>query len=136
MKLEGKVTILFSRDGLKIEVEDKLSSLRFLEVSLDQHQTCDALSRLACTPCVIDVRGLDNVGKQRENGSIEFELPPSTDFHNRKEIASVLAKEHCPDGWIVSTYFGSQDSFFKKDGKPYARTSTTRWVEVDRGNKP
>lgn len=132
MKIQGKITILFDRDGLKIEVYDDAAKIKFLTVQLDQEQTCEALARIANTPCAIEAVGLKNVGKVRESQAFEFPMPEmkGQTQPGRKEVAEELIKELCPEGWTPSTYFGSKDSFYTRDGKDYARTTIFRWIEA------
>ena len=46
---------------------------------------------------------------------------------NQLELQKI-AQSHLSDGWIADAYFGSQNSFFKKDGKQYARATIRRWL--------
>ena len=124
----GKITILFRQDGLKIEVEDGGSSVRFVDITLTQEQLCRALSREACVPCDITLSGLDKIGKTLQHRKFVFELPPDTNYSNKKEKAQEQIKLKCPEGWEPDIYFNSQDSFFTKDDKEYARTTIRQWV--------
>ena len=131
MKINGKITLLFNEDGLNIEVHDDDAVITFLEIQLNQKQTCQALSRLSYTECQeVEVRNLDHVGKIRERQGFIFEMPKS-DWNTRQEIAANKALELCPEGWIPDIYFGSQDSFFAENNVEYARTSMSRWIERD-----
>ena len=125
MKIEGQISIRFDKSGLTIEVYDKNSSITFLEASLNPEDSCAALGRLFMVPCVLDVKGLDKIGKKHENSTHEFEIP---DRRIDKEVLYKLAVESCPDGWKPDNYFNSQNSFFQKDGKQFARCTIRRWV--------
>lgn len=59
-----------------------------------------------------------------------FELPEAN-YMNRKEVAIETIKTVCPDGWTPDLYFGSQNSFFRENGKEYARVTIRRWIEKD-----
>jgi hypothetical protein len=129
MKLnKAAITILLSKEGMKIELHDQDASITFAEIFLDTVQTCQALSRLGYTGCEIELRGLDRVGKKMEHKKIEFEIPEGYYKRSHKKDLETLAEKACPEGWISSNYFNSQDSFFIKDGKRYARTTIRRWV--------
>ena len=125
MKIEGQISILISRDNrTTIEVRDKNSTITFVEITLTNDQLASALSRLAHTPCEIEVRGLDKVGKKMEMDTLTFEVDAAD-----KETAAKLAIESCKDSeWVPDTYFGSQNSFTYKEGKITARTTIRRWV--------
>lgn len=125
-KLAGAITILVSKDETLILIEDKASGTEFVRVKLTTEQFCQALSRLACTPCEILVGGLEDVGKQMHMDDLVFEMPKH-DFRNRKKIACEEAKKVCPAGWTPDLYFGSQTSFWKQDGKQFARTTIRKW---------
>lgn len=132
MKINAKISILFSREGLRIEVYDEKARIQFLEVSLNEQQTCEALSRLANTECTAEVYDLDKVGKIRESLPFEFEMPEGVLHQQKKDIACAVADRLCPEDWTPSNYYGSQNSFFKRDGKEYARTTIYRWVSEDK----
>ena len=129
MNINGSVTILFERDGMTIKVHDEDASIEFLEIRLNQEQTCQALGRLGNTECEsMTVRALHRVGKKMEHESFDFPMPCSLFDSRCKEIAVAECKRVCPEGWEPDTHFGSQNSFFKKDDKPWARTTIRRWV--------
>lgn len=130
MKLEnGKITFLIDRDGATIEIEDGNSNTMFAKIILTPEQLCQAMSRQAFTPCSLEVKGLDRVGKKHENKDHVFELP-SEIFRNKENALALfqLAKKTTPEGWIPDNYFSSQNSFFSKDGKNYARCVIRRWI--------
>lgn len=124
---QGKITLLFDRDGAILEIEDGLANVRFVKVRLNREQVCQMLSRLAFTHCEkTEVFGLDKVGKEHENKTFEFELPKH-DYMKARQCALETIKDVCPDGWISDDYFSTRDSFFEKDGKKYARVTIRRW---------
>jgi hypothetical protein len=124
MKLEdGRITMLFNEEGLHIDLFDSLS-LRFCAIHLNKEQVCQALSRLAFTHCDIEVQKLENVGKQMIHEYLVFEV---SKYHDVEE-ACKIARELCTGGWVPDLSFNSQDSFFSKDGKNYARTIRRKWV--------
>ena len=129
MNIEGRITILFNEDGMDIELSDVASSIRFADIHLNPKQTCQALSRLGETPCEkMEVYGLDVIGKKQEHKSFEFEVPYEYTTYSKREEVKRIAKLKCPKGWIPDMYFNSQNSFFKKNNKYYARTVMRRWV--------
>ena len=126
--IDGEITLLFNDNGMTIEIHDQAANVTFAKVNLNNKQALQVMSRLARTDCEIKVFGLDKVGKQVESKPFEFELPRKRYQMSELEVANI-AKELLKDSsWIPSTYFGSKDSFFDRDGKPYARTHMKRWV--------
>lgn len=130
MKLKGEISIMFDHDGLSIEITDPLSSTAFCKIRLNQEQTCKALSRLGHTDCEMELRGHERVGKKMEWKTLEFAMPEGSAYHDKK-AAEETAKTACPEGWEMSSYFGSQESFFMQDGKQMARTTIRRWVALE-----
>lgn len=127
MKLEGKITILINRDETTIEIKDENANVRFVSVKLTPEQLSAALSRQMCVECELEVKGIENVGKIHENKSFEFEIPESLPTRRNELELQKIAQSKLSDGWIADAYFGSQNSFFKKDGKQYARVTIRRW---------
>lgn len=130
MKLkEAAISILVGEDVTTIELYDKTASIKFAEIKLTAEQFCQALSRLAHTPCQIEVHNLDNVGKMMEHRPFEFAVPEKIwNSKNHRELIAVYAKKICPKGWISSDYFNSQDSFFFEGKQRMARCTIRRWV--------
>ena len=133
MKLkDGKITLLFSHDGCEIELTDWSSTITFAKVKLNQKQTCQALSRLCDTSCVIEVNNLDKVGKKRIQEELIIELPKETRWDEEVKTAKKLAIKATENTeWKPSLSFDSQDSFFTKDGKKYARTRKLKWIDFE-----
>ena len=128
MKLkDGRITMLAGEDGMKIELHDNEASITFVCIKLTPKQLSRALGRLGYTECKIEVHGLDKVGKKMEHKSIEFELPETHTFMDKK-IAEKVGIAVCPEGWVPDLYFGSQTSFFTKDKIQYARMTIRRWA--------
>jgi hypothetical protein len=133
---QGKITISRIQSNqenylpIKITIDDVNAVTQFLEIEMSLEDFAECLTGLAARPCVFDARGLERIGKKREMQDFIFELPDGTMFGSKtKEIATELAIKLSPIGWEVSTYFNSQNSFFKENGKEWARTHILRWVD-------
>ena len=138
MKVNAKITMLFRENGLTIEVTDDDSCLTFLDIHMSSEQICKALSRLASVSVdSCEVYGLERIGKTMEHKRFSFQIPGES-FRDRKALAEQISQSQCPEGWESDNYFGSQDSFFSKDGKDYARTTRRRYIEKPEGenNEP
>ena len=129
---DGRVSILFSDEGLTIRLQDDNSSLNVVEINLDAKQTCQALSRLSHTHCKFEAFGIENLGKDMQHVSLEFSYGDD-ELSNRPtaEVLKELADKACPEGWVHDNYFNSQGSFFRRDGKAMARTRMRRWVDSE-----
>ena len=134
MKIKASLTIGIENsasDNVFIEVQDEASRIRIIKLEVDPVQFTKALARLSNVPCINAETGpLDRVGKKHECKDFEFPFEDKGDWKTRKERAAVESKRLCPEGWISDGYFGSQGSFFTKDGKSYARCTIRRWVDV------
>lgn len=131
MKLEGKLTILINREYTEIEIEDENANIRFVRIRLNPEQLSAVLSRQACVDCELDIVGIDKIGKKHENKDFIFEIPKKLRNSDYKEQLSSIAQSLLNkqgEGWIAESYFASQNSFFEKDGKTYARCTVRRWV--------
>jgi len=128
MKLQGSISILINREYTTIEIEDENANTRFVKVTLTAEQLSAALSRQMSVECELEVKGLNRVGKKHENKAFEFEIPKELRSSDNKKELNNLAQSQLTDGWIADTYFGSQNSFFTKDDKQYARVIIRRWI--------
>jgi hypothetical protein len=132
--MKGNITILVDGKGARIEVEDESSGIQFLKINLSAEQFMACLGRLANVECEINTYGFDLVGKNQETANHEFKIPAELYDRRYKEpdyfskAAQELAQSQLTDGWIADSYFGSQGSFFKKDGEQWARVTIRRWV--------
>ena len=131
--MKGKITILINRDSTTIELVDDASDVRFLEIKLTAEQLSAALSRMSMTDCEFTTRLLDVIGKKHENKTFEFKIPDTlnSNRYRNKSADSQLADYAdtlLSDGWKAEGYFGSQNSFFKKDGENWARCTIRRYV--------
>lgn len=125
---ECGISLLFNDDGLRIEIRDNVSATTFFKAYLTPKQTCQAMSRLAHTPCeTAEVRNIDRLGKKLIVDTFAFELPGKISWENQKEVAKEIALKTCPHGWVPNLAFSSQGSFLKRGGKNFARTTISRW---------
>ncbi len=128
---EGAISILVNREGTTIELTDKTSNTRFAEVKLTNDQLAMALARFGETPCKIDVFGLDRIGKTHEHKNFEFAITRDLEYGGRIPILQKMANELLleeGEGWSTTDTFSSQNTFFEKDGKKYARCIARRYV--------
>lgn len=129
--MKGKITILINRDSTTIELADEKSGVRFVEITLTPEQLSAALSRISMTDCEFITRGLDVIGKRHEWETFEFMIPENVLVLDKSGYAERLANHAntlLSDGWEAEGYFGSQNSFFTKDGKNWARCTIRRYV--------
>ena len=134
MKIEdGRITILVSGERITIELKDSESSTTFCKIELTAEQFATALGRLSYTRCEsMELFGLEKLGKKLENKYFEFEVlddtSGSTQPYLNQECLRALKKAGMEE-WVSDNYYTSQNSFFNKDGKKYARVTIRRWTE-------
>lgn len=133
--INGTISIRFSDAGAVVEFHDRTASVTFAEAKLTPKQVMQFFSGLHVTRCEMEVGKLERVGKKLVLGEIIVELPDYANYKNRKEIAMKLCDEQVKDGEVADSHFGSQNSFFKKDGIEYARASTRKWVDIEDGEE-
>lgn len=130
---DAAITLLTGKNGVSIELHDQDASITFAKISLTPEQFSLALSRLAYTRCSMEVHNLEKIGTVLETKKLEFQIPYSIYYlcshTERDQKLKEILEEKCPKGWKPDIYFNSQDSFFKKGGKYYARTVIRRWVD-------
>jgi len=130
--IKGEATLLFNAEGLHLEIRDDNASIKFLDIHFDEKQTCQLLSRRSNIHCDMEIYGLDRIGKKMEWDKIEFEIPENINYKDQDKVCYEKAKEYClqhltPD-WEPDLSFNSQDSFFRRDNKDYARCTVRKWV--------
>ena len=135
--LKGKLTLSTNRnpdDGLvHLELKDDLSKITFVALHITRDLLMRALGGLAYVDCEFQAKELDKVGKTLETRTLECPVVQAPGFMEErkgpKERALEIVTQACPDEWKPDLYFGSQDSFFTKDGRQWCRTTVRRWVE-------
>lgn len=134
MEIEAKFTFLIGNEGTTVEISCDKSGITFFRGRLSADSTLRAFSRQAYVPMEeAKLLGLEGVGKKLVLGEVVFEVPENLQFSRRnpdrkKELES-LALAACPKDCKPDFYFGSQNSFFIKDGKHYARCTTRKYVD-------
>lgn len=138
MKKEINVALTISKparnDGteeISLRLQDRASGIEFVDASFPLDKFMLALTGLACQDGKAELRGLHKLGKKMEMGTLQFPMPPDVGYSGREEIARKLAEELCPEGWESQGYFGSQNSFYTKDGELWAQCTIRRWVEEE-----
>ena len=130
--MKGSITISRpsfgdDRQKISIQVKDKSSNVRFLEVEIDLDTFSKVLTGLSEQECELTVRDLQFVGMKKERMPFSFKMPKH-DYSNRKEIANKYAENALTDGWIFNGYLGSQDSFTGSGDDIYCNSTIYRYV--------
>ena len=137
MELEGSITSSIREDKIILQIQDKSSSITFLEITLNGNDFLRMLNGLAYVKSDLVLRGIEKVGMVYEHKHFVFEYPKDwtswkTDNFTEKlhNLGTKLINKQQPnEGWILDKYFGSKKSTFQKDGKNFAQTVARRWVK-------
>lgn len=124
---------------INIEVQDRLSGVRFLQLKVDLAAFASCLTGSSFTDVKGTVLALHNVGKERETEAAKatlsrelFDSIVAGPYDARKErLADYLKAHHQRPGWNVNSYLGSQSSIVERDGIVTLNFSHTRYTEVE-----
>ncbi len=113
-----------------IRLYDHVSNQTVVEITLTPEGLSQAMSRLSMTKCkaIVNEYSFSKLNKKMENKYLEFEINKDLRRGDEQELHA-LAQSNCPDGWTPDKYYGSQNSFFTKEGKTYARAVIRRWID-------
>ena len=129
MKIENaEITMLINRDYTEIEIHDADANTTLARVKLTPEQLSMILSRQGYVECECNTGDLKKIGKKHENKYIEFEIVYSKSKEDLILACNEALFQQEMHEWESDNYYGSQNSFFSKDGKDYARTVIRRWV--------
>ena len=136
MKHKAKITISrpSSYDGeetIKITIKDVDAASEVITLELSYEAFTQAITGLSLVSCDMTLGDLEVVGRVREQSSLIFEIPEGARSSKGKSDIIKAAALATPNGWTPPTYFGSQNSFFKKGGVEYATGLMLRWVEKE-----
>ena len=123
----GRVQSNCEDDYVKIDIIDSLSSRTFVNLKMTMTEFALLITGLSNCEAMGEVQHLEKVGRKMEHRSFAFEIGSKT-VGGKKEALKAI-ETACPEGWEPDLGFNSQDTFFEKDGKDYARTTIRRWVK-------
>lgn len=101
-ELKGHISITrpqgHSDDYINIKIVDRLSGIRFVECNMSLANFALALTGHGHVDCTFIPRGLDGIGKTREN-KVERVFVPKVGYGKDTEIVCAALAEHEVDGW-------------------------------------
>lgn len=134
--LNGTLSICRRSDGnIILHVQDEDSRIEFLEVQIGAEEFGNAVTGLSNQECSFSLRGTDYVGKVVQTEERKIVCPLSV-YRARQELEDWLELNAQEDGWLLSTYLGSQGSVRsnEKDGS-ILKYHVTRYVDKPEGAK-
>lgn len=116
-------------DYIGITIKDQNSRISFLDLKMSYENLAKVLIGSYEVDCTLEVRDLLKVGKKKITKDIIAEMPEGVSWEKRSIVAHDQCLKELEAGWEVSTYFGSKDSFFEKDGVRYCKGNAYTYVE-------
>lgn len=134
--IKGRLSISRdSSDTIEIEFRDSLSRIRFATARVDPRTFAMAVTGQSELECLLETRGLENVGKKlvAESRSIEVYLGEHR-IMSREVASEIVQMEDPGEGWTVDPYMGAQGSIQYLDGsRARLNYRVYKYVEVDDG---
>lgn len=125
---KGRLTIARRSDGLIcMRVEDAASRTEFLEMELTPEVLGNAITSLAYQPVVFRMMGLEHIGKRRVIESRTIVCP--LDTYKRDVLEAWLEENGQEEGWLLSSYLGSQSSIRHTDEGTILNYSVVKYVD-------
>jgi hypothetical protein len=129
--MQGKISIIRnSNNTIKIELEDELSSARFLDIEMTPENFALAVTNLSCIDCEYEVRALSVIGKRLEVKTEMIELG-SVNYQNFKGEIYNLVKPYEVDGWQADGYVLSHWNDHNAVGNKY-KITFRRYIKTDK----
>lgn len=140
--MNGHISILrvnSSHEGnfIEIQVTDRSSGVRFLEVRMSLSDFAMAITQAGHQPCEFEVRGLEVLGKVRETKRevVPYEYSPDGRGPQAEAMARAAIAQFEEDGWKgeVRDYFNSNNSVTLPDGSNGRRVTFIRYIDSEGG---
>jgi hypothetical protein len=126
MKIDARLSFIINTDSTEIEIQDYDANIILAKIILTPEQLSKILSRNGSVKCECITGDISLIGKTHENKWFEFEIKSNEeDLAQQCELALI---EQNMSEWKADHYYNSQNTFFKKGGKNYARTIIRRWI--------
>lgn len=104
--MKGKITITkvtcggrSENDYVSISIEDKLSSIEFVEVKMDIESFGRALFGLGNVPIEFEFQGVDKIGKKFENKTVEVMITHRENESPGTGDIDIALSKYEIDGW-------------------------------------
>lgn len=135
----GRITISRPSSGhIEIVIRDNTSRINFATLSLTPHEYAQLLTGLSEVPCVLETKGLNNVGKKKVSKQILMVIPKMNTWEIKeieKWCKAYIGKYFDEEGniWFLSQYFSSRNMHFDdsdEEGMMEVLLNYSRYVEV------
>jgi len=115
---------------ISVKIEDHVSGIQFIEANFSLSSFMEALTGLGCVDGSMEVRGLEYVGLKRVSERRKIHCPLSQ-YTERAKLETWLAENGQEEGWLVSTYLGSQQSISSSPEGLILNYHVTKYIQTD-----
>jgi len=113
---------------IAVNISDSVSGIHFVEASFTLAAFMEALTGLGGVKGTAEVFGLEYVGLKRVCEDRTINCPLSI-YDGRDKLEEWLAQNGQEDGWLVSTYLGSQTSVKHAEKGCILKYSVTKYIQ-------
>lgn len=126
------ITISKPQGGMRepcitVNIKDRVSGIHFVEARFTLSDFMEALTGLGSVKGTAEITGLEYVGLKRVCEDRSINCPLSV-YEGRDKLETWLANNGQEEGWLVSTYLGSQTSVKHAENGCILRYSVTKYV--------
>ena len=136
--MKGNIGITISRihsshvedDFISIEMEDKISHVRFLKLKMALADFSKAITGLSSQEATAEFSHLEHIGKQKIREERETLCPIVS--HDKIYLEKWLEKNRQEEGWILNPYLGLRGAIaypLRKEGT-ILRYSVYKYIDV------
>lgn len=119
-------------DRVNITLTDEISGVQFFDGMMSLEEFALAVTGLDCRPIEAEIRGTEYIGKKYvfERRSVELPEQFQTSYYSKRgELEEWMEANLQEEGWLLSTYLGSQGSFTRnKEGKQLVNYTVSKYV--------
>ena len=129
MKIKATLSISNpSGGGVSIRLRDEASRIEFFDGLISHEEFSRSLGHLSSRLFdSVEVRGMQYVGKTCITEPRTILCPLNT--YDRKVLSAWLKENAQEDGWLLSTYLGSQSSITRQENGSLLKYSVTKYVD-------
>lgn len=116
-----------NHNKIHIEVQCSESLAHFLAIELTTDEFAMLVTGCHQSDIKMEVRGLDKVGKTRVLEKRQVICPLKS--YDKDELGAWLTENCQEEGWLLSTYLGSQSSTKSVDNGTLLNYSVCKWID-------
>lgn len=115
---------------ITVNIEDRTSRIHFVEASFSLSDFMEAITGLGSVKGTAEILGLEYVGLKRVHENRTIDCPLSV-YAGRDKLEEWLVENGQEEGWIVSSYLGTQNSIKHTESGCVLRYSVTKYIPAE-----